>query len=174
MDADRSSQDNENGLPNRGLPGYARTAGQALVNWGRALVIDGICLAILWFIGLMLLHVPLAIVWALIAGVLVVVPNIGGAIALIGPALSILFTGHNLARLAWLLGLYAAIVIIDQLLIQPIVMKKVTRVPIWASILVPIALGILIPFWGVLLAPPLLAVVYAFHRSGRRPRSSPH
>lgn len=172
MDADRSSQDNGTGLPSRNLSSHLHTAGRALVNWGRALIIDGICLAVLWFIGLMLLHVPLAIVWALIAGVLVIIPNIGGAIALIGPALSILFTGHDLVRLAWLLGLYAAIVIIDQLLIQPIVMKKVTRVPIWASILVPIALGILIPFWGVLLAPPLLAVVYAFHRPGKR-RQSP-
>jgi predicted PurR-regulated permease PerM len=30
-------------------------------------------------------------------------------------------------------------------------------------------LGIVIPFWGILLAPPLLAVVYAFRRP--RPRS---
>jgi predicted PurR-regulated permease PerM len=37
-------------------------------------------------------------------------------------------------------------------------------VPIWASILVPIVLGIVIPFWGVLLAPPLLAIIYAFRR----------
>jgi predicted PurR-regulated permease PerM len=37
-------------------------------------------------------------------------------------------------------------------------------VPIWASILVPIVLGIVIPFWGVLLAPPLLAILYAFRR----------
>jgi predicted PurR-regulated permease PerM len=43
-------------------------------------------------------------------------------------------------------------------------MKKTTRVPIWASILVPIVLGIVIPFWGVLLAPPLLAILYAFRR----------
>jgi predicted PurR-regulated permease PerM len=59
-------------------------------------------------------------------------------------------------------------VIIDQLLIQPIVMKKVTRVPIWASLLVPIVLGIIIPFWGVLLAPPLLAVLYAFRRRQKK------
>lgn len=147
----------------------ARTAAGALKNWGRALLIDGICLAILWFIGLMLLHVPLAIVWALVAGVLVVIPNIGGAIALIGPALSILVTGHHLSRLIWLLGFYAAIVIVDQLLIQPIVMRKVTKVPVWASILIPIVLGILIPFWGVLLAPPLLAVFYAFRRKQPKP-----
>ena len=60
-------------------------------------------------------------------------------------------------------------VVIDQLLLQPLIMKRVTRVPVWASILAPIVLGIVIPFWGILLAPPLLAIVYAF----RRPRPSP-
>jgi predicted PurR-regulated permease PerM len=34
---------------------------------------------------------------------------------------------------------------------------------------VPIVLGIVIPFWGVLLAPPLLAIVYAFRKPKRRP-----
>jgi predicted PurR-regulated permease PerM len=92
------------------------------------------------------------------------VPNIGGVIALIGPAFSILFSGHDEIRFWYLLGLYAVVVVIEQLLIQPMLMKKTTRVPIWASILVPIVLGIVIPFWGVLLAPPLLAVVYAFRR----------
>jgi predicted PurR-regulated permease PerM len=33
---------------------------------------------------------------------------------------------------------------------------------------VPIVLGIVIPFWGVLLAPPLLAIVYAFRKPKRR------
>jgi len=37
------------------------------------------------------------------------------------------------------------------------------------AIFAPIVLGILWPFWGVLLAPPLLAVVYAYKaRYGRR------
>ncbi|HZC43151.1 MAG TPA: hypothetical protein VE195_03190, partial [Acidobacteriaceae bacterium] len=63
-----------------------------------------------------------------------------------------------------LLGLYAVIVVIDQLGLQPWLMKKSTRVPIWASIFGPILLGIVIPFWGVLLAPPLLAIIFAFRR----------
>jgi predicted PurR-regulated permease PerM len=46
-------------------------------------------------------------------------------------------------------------------------MKRMNRVPVLVSIFVPILLGIVIPFWGVLLAPPLLAILYAF----RRPRS---
>jgi predicted PurR-regulated permease PerM len=70
----------------------------------------------------------------------------------------------SMYRLCMLLGMYAAIVVIDQLMIQPMVMKRVTRVPIWASILAPIVLGIVIPFWGILLAPPLLAIIYAFRR----------
>jgi predicted PurR-regulated permease PerM len=142
-----------------------RTAGSALLNWGRAVVIDGLCLAVLWLIGLWILHVPLAPVWALIAGLMAFVPNIGGVIALLGPVFSVLLSGHDMDRLLFLLGLYAVIVVIDQLALQPLIMKRVTRVPIWASLLVPIVLGIVIPFWGVLLAPPLLAVVFAFRRS---------
>ncbi len=53
-------------------------------------------------------------------------------------------------------------------------MKRTARVPIWASIVTPIVLGILIPFWGVLIAAPLLAVIYAYRaraqaRSVRNP-----
>jgi predicted PurR-regulated permease PerM len=142
------------------------TAGTALVNWWRAASIEALCVAVLWLVGLLLLHVPLAPAWALIAGLMAFVPNVGGVIALIGPAFSILFSGHDEIRFWYLLGLYAVIVVIDQLLLQPWLMKKTSRVPIWASLIVPIVLGIVIPFWGVLLAPPLLAVFYAF----RKPR----
>ena len=145
---------------------HLRTAGTALVNWWRAVTIQGLCVAVLWLIGLLLLHVPLAPVWALIAGLMTLVPNFGGVIALLGPAFSILVSQPSMYRLCILLGVYAVIVVIDQLLLQPLIMKRVTRVPVWASILAPIVLGIVIPFWGILLAPPLLAVVYAF----RRPR----
>ena len=58
--------------------------------------------------------------------------------------------------------LYAIIVMIDGFLLQPYLMKRAAKVPMWASILTPLVLGILIPFWGVLLSAPLLAVVYAY------------
>ncbi len=150
-----------------GRPGatqHLRKAGTALVNWWRAMSIDALCVAVLWLIGLEILRVPLAPAWALVAGLMAFVPNIGGVIALIGPTFCILVQGKDLERLAFLLGIYAIIVVIEQLVLQPWLMKKTTRVPIWASILVPIVLGIVIPFWGVLLAPPLLAVIYAFRK----------
>jgi predicted PurR-regulated permease PerM len=153
------------GRPSAGQ--HLRTAGTALVNWWRAVSIEALCVAILWLIGLEILRVPLAPAWALVAGLMAFVPNVGGVIGLIGPVLCVLFQGKDLERLAFLLGIYAIIVVIDQLLLQPWLMKKTTRVPIWASILVPIVLGIVIPFWGVLLAPPLLAIVYAFRKPKR-------
>ena len=143
---------------------HLRTAGKALVNWLRAATIEGLCVGVLWLIGLLLLRVPLAPIWALVAALMTLVPNFGGMIALLGPAFSILVSQPSMYRLCLLLGLYAVIVVVDQLALQPLIMKKVTRVPIWASILAPIVLGIVIPFWGILLAPPLLAIVYAFRR----------
>lgn len=141
-----------------------RTAGTALVNWWRAVSIEALCVAVMWLIGLWLLHVPLAPMWALIGGLMTFIPNFGGVIAVIGPVFSVLVSGHDEERFAFVLGLYAVIVVVDQLLLQPALMKRAARVPIWASILAPIVLGIVIPFWGVLLAPPLLAVVYAFRK----------
>ncbi len=159
-------------LPARPFPesgaAHLRTAGSALVSWWRAVSIQGLCVGVLWLAGLLLLHVPLAPLWALIAALMTLVPNFGGVIALLGPAFSILVSQPSMYRLSLLLGMYAVIVIVDQLLLQPLIMKRVTRVPIWASILAPIVLGIVIPFWGILLAPPLLAVIYAF----RKPRPS--
>ena len=143
---------------------HLRTAGKALLNWWRAATIQGLCVGALWLIGLLLLRVPLAPVWALIAALMTLIPNFGGMIALLGPTFSILVSQPSMYRLCILLGMYAVIVVIDQLLLQPLIMKRVTRVPVWASILAPIVLGILIPFWGILLAPPLLAIVYAFRR----------
>jgi predicted PurR-regulated permease PerM len=69
--------------------------------------------------------------------------------------------------------LYALIVVIDGFLLQPYLMKRTARVPMWASIFAPLALGIVIPFWGVLLAAPLLAVVYAYKEKQNRNGSQP-
>jgi predicted PurR-regulated permease PerM len=60
--------------------------------------------------------------------------------------------------------LYAVIAVVDGFLLQPYLMKRTARVPMWASILTPVVLGFLLPLWGVLLAPPLLAVVFAYRR----------
>jgi predicted PurR-regulated permease PerM len=58
--------------------------------------------------------------------------------------------------------LYAGIVVVDGFVLQPVLMKRTAKVPVWASILTPLLLGLIFNVWGFLLAPPLLAIVYAY------------
>jgi predicted PurR-regulated permease PerM len=102
--------------------------------------------------------------WAVLGAILQFIPHFGPVLSLLGPVLSAAISWHDLRHPFYVLLLYAGIVIVDGFLLQPYLMKRTARVPIWASILVPIILGFLIPFWGVLLAPPLLAVVYAYRK----------
>jgi predicted PurR-regulated permease PerM len=145
---------------------HLKTAGSALVNWWRAATLDALIVGVLWLIGLELIRVPWAPFWAILGGLLQIVPTFGGMIALIGPVISIAVTAKedDWWRLGLVLGLYGVIVILEGLVIGPYILHRTTRVPWWAAFLGPIVLGILIPFWGVLLAPPLLAVIFAFRK----------
>ncbi|SFS14912.1 protein of unknown function DUF20 [Granulicella pectinivorans] len=147
-----------------------RTAGSALLNWWRAATLDALIVGILWFVGLEILHVPLAPLWAILGALFQFIPNFGPMLALIGPALSVLFReSGDMSTLWFVLGLYGVIAVLEGLVIGPYVLHRTTRVPWWAAFLGPIVLGIVIPFWGVLLAPPLLAIIYAFRRPAPTP-----
>jgi predicted PurR-regulated permease PerM len=141
----------------------------ALWRWAIAQVQDSIAVGILWLVGLWIIGVPWAPLWALLAAVVQVVPHFGPVLGLIGPALAAALRWKDWQHPLYVLILYAVIVVVDGFLLQPYIMRRVAKVPMWASILVPIALGFAIPFWGFLLAPPLLAVVYAY--KARRERN---
>jgi predicted PurR-regulated permease PerM len=134
----------------------------ALRRWLIAQCYDSLLVGGLWLAALLLLHVPWAVFWALMAAGLQFIPHFGPLFALAGPAMTMLFTRAPLERWLWLLAAYAAIATLDSFLLQPLLMHRQNRVPFWASVLTPIVLGIIFPFWGVLFAPPLLAVIYAY------------
>ena len=141
---------------------HLRITGGALKNWAIAQLQDSLAVGLLWWLGLHWLRVPWAPFWAVLAAALQIVPHIGPVLSLLGPVLAAWIhwggPGHSL----YVLMLYAAIVVVDGFFLQPYIMKRTARVPIWASILAPIALGIIFPFWGVLISAPLLAVTYAY------------
>jgi predicted PurR-regulated permease PerM len=153
-------------LRNSNAGTHLKTAGGALVNWWRAATLDALIVGVLWLIGLELIRVPWAPFWAILGGLLQIVPTFGGMIALIGPVIAVAVTtkDDDWWRLGLVLGLYGLIVILEGLVIGPYILHRTTKVPWWAAFLGPIALGILIPFWGVLLAPPLLAIIFAFRK----------
>lgn len=148
------------------------TTSGALKHWALAQLQDSLAVGVLWLIGLYILHVPLAPMWAAIAAVLQIVPHFGPILGLLGPVIAATIKWTDWQHPLGVLALYAVIVLIDGLLLQPYIMRRTARVPLWASILSPLVLGFIWPFWGVLVAPPLLAVIYAYR--ARHKASSPH
>jgi predicted PurR-regulated permease PerM len=134
----------------------------ALKRWFISQCYDSLAVGAMWLIALLILHVPLAPFWAFLAAALQFIPNFGPILGLIGPAISLAVKGAGWESLIWLGVCYAIIAVVDALVLQPYLMKRQNRVPIWASLLAPLVLGFIIPFWGVLLAPPLLAIIYAY------------
>jgi predicted PurR-regulated permease PerM len=140
---------------------HAQITGGALKRWFIAQLQDSVCVGALWLIGLLIIGVPWAVLWALIAMVFQFVPHLGPVISLIGPAIAATASG-GFMRLIYVLILYAVVVVVDALVFQPYLMRRAARVPIWASILTPIVLGLFFSFWGVLAAAPLLAIIFAY------------
>ena len=141
---------------------HFRITTSALKHWAVAQLQDSIAVGILWLVGLWMIRVPWAPLWALLAALLQVIPHFGPILGLLGPVLSAALRWKDWQHPFYVLILYAVIVVVDGFLLQPYIMRRAARVPMWASILFPLVLGFVFPFWGFLLAPPLLAVVYAY------------
>ena len=141
---------------------HFRITASALKHWAIAQLQDSLAIGLLWLLGLWILRIPWAPLWALLAATLQIIPHFGPILSLLGPVLAAVLRFEDWQHPLYVLILYAVIVVVDSLLLQPYILRRATRVPIWASILVPLILGFLIPFWGFLAAPPLLAVFYAY------------
>lgn len=141
---------------------HLRITGSALKNWAVAQIQDSLAVGALWAIGLYYLHVPLYPLWAILAALLQIIPHLGPVLSLLGPLFSATVAFRDWQHPAEVLALYAMVALVDGFLLQPLIMRRTAKVPVWASILAPIVLGIVWPFWGVLVAAPLLAVVYAY------------
>jgi len=143
---------------------HLRTTGSALKNWFIAQCQDSLAVALMWLVGLLIIGIPWAPFWAILAGILQFIPHLGGPLALVMPAVLGALSTDKM-KFFYVLILFAVIMVTDGLFLQPYFMKRTAKVPFWASLLTPIVFALLIPlWWAVLLAPPLLAVVFAFRR----------
>lgn len=140
--------------------------GGALRRWFVAQCYDSLAVGALWWLGLWYLHVPFAPFWAIVAAGLQFIPHFGPVLGFVGPAVSALIS-DGFEGFLYVLILYGAVIVIDGLLLQPVIMRRTARVPIWASLIVPILLSLIFGFWGWLLAAPLLAVIFAYRAYAR-------
>jgi predicted PurR-regulated permease PerM len=141
---------------------HLRLTGGALKNWLIAQCQDSLAVGAIWYIGLRAIGVPLAPLWTGLAAVLQFVPHLGPALGMVAPTVTAAIHFGDWKHPLYVLMLYAGVVVVDGLALQPYLMRRTAKVPIWASIVAPVVLAFVIPFWGVFLAPPLLAVIYAY------------
>lgn len=151
---------------------HFRTAGSALHRWFIAQTYDALLVAGIWLVGLWIIHVPWAPLWALLAFAFQYIPHFGPILSLLGPAFAAVTSGGGM-RLVYVLILYVVIAVTDGLVLQPYIMKRTVKVPIWASILAPLVLGFFFNFIGVLVSAPLLAVIYTFKSRAGQPQALP-
>ena len=155
---------------------HASLTGTALKRWFIAQSYDALAVGLLWGIGLWIIGIWGAPLWAILGGAFQFIPNVGAVLALAGPIAVAGLTSLNddhWMRVVYVLILYAIIAAIDGLFLQPYLMKRTVRVPIWASILAPLIMGLLFNFIGVLLAAPLLAIVYTYRSRKAAPDPPP-
>jgi predicted PurR-regulated permease PerM len=155
---------------------HATITGTALKRWFIAQSYDALAVGALWWLGLTIIGIWGAPFWAVLGGAFQFVPNIGAVLALLGPMVVATLgwlNDSNYMPIVYVLILYAIIAATDGLLLQPYLMKRTARVPIWASILTPLVMGLLFNFVGVLLSAPLLAILYTYKARKAQPTVPP-
>jgi len=129
---------------------------ESLVGWIKGTLIAMLVIAIVSFIGLSFLGVPLPLVNAALAGLLEFIPNVGPTLSVIPPALLALIDAPWKAGAVILL--YIAIQQFESLVLVPLIMKEeVDLMPVF-TILAVVVFSSLFGFLGLFLAIPLLIV----------------
>lgn len=140
--------------------------------WMQGQLLLSLIITILLFLGLSLLGVPYALVLAVFAGLMELIPVFGSLVAAV-PGVAVALATGDLSLGLITAGLYLIVNQFQAHLIYPLVVKKVVGV---APILVIIALiagGQLAGFIGVLLSVPVAAIIQEFVndiQKGRKPQ----
>lgn len=142
---------------------YTRRTGTIFYRYFYGAFLDSLCVGIVVSIGLLIFRVPYAILLGMALGLLNLIPYFGAIIGCVVIALVTLLTNGFYTAL----GVAIYIIIIQQVdanIIQPrVVGDSVGLRPIYVLLSVTL-FGGLFGFWGVFLAPPLMAIIQMFVR----------
>jgi predicted PurR-regulated permease PerM len=126
--------------------------------WLQGQLLLSLIVGVLVYIGLLILGVPYALLLALAAAVLELIPVFGSILAAV-PAVALAFLDGGTTLALLVIGLY---IIVNQLqgnVIYPMVVQKVLGVPPLVVILAIIAGAQLAGFLGILIAVPVAAAI---------------
>ena len=120
-----------------------------------------VIIAILVYLGLLLLGVPNPLLLAVLAGVFEIIPLFGPILAAI-PGIAFAFVDGSLSLALVVTGMYVIIQQFESQLIYPLVVKKVVGVPPIISIIALVIGAQLAGFLGLILSVPIAAILMEF------------
>jgi predicted PurR-regulated permease PerM len=126
--------------------------------WMQGQLLLAVIVAVLAYLGLLLLGVENALLLAFLAGAFELIPLFGSFLAAI-PAVLVAFADGGATTALLVAGLFVIINQFEGQLIYPLVVKKVVGVPPIISIVALVVGGKLAGFVGVLIAVPVAAVL---------------
>lgn len=140
------------------------TISKALSSWIVARLFSMVAVGLLTFFGLLLIGMPQAFFLALLAGLLSFVPNIGPIVAVVPAALVAVLQSPLL--LLYVIILYIVVQTVESYFITPFVQQRVVATPPAILISTQVIFGVLFGIMGLILAAPVLAIVFAFQKEG--------
>lgn len=129
----------------------------ALKGWLKSTMLSIVLITVILTVGLSLFGIPVALVLALIAGLLKIVPNFGSFLAMI-PGVLLAFTISTNTGIAVTL-LYIVSQTVVSSIITPIVQNRMINLPPALTIIAQVIMGTLSGGLGIILAVPLLSIV---------------
>lgn len=135
---------------------------RTLRRWMLGRLASMVVVAVLTYIALLLLGVPLALPLAVLAGLLSFIPNLGPILSVL-PAI-VVGLSVGLATTLYIIILYIVVQFIESYFITPYIEQQVVNVPPAALLALQVLFGIVFGLMGLLLAAPVIAVVIALMR----------
>jgi len=109
-------------------------------------------------VGLSIMSIPVALVLALLTGLLKLIPNFGSLAAMIPGVLLALTISTNTAIIVALIYIVSQTIVSN--IVTPLIQKKMINLPPALTILSQVLMGTLSGVLGIILAVPLLAIVF--------------
>jgi predicted PurR-regulated permease PerM len=134
--------------------------------WLQGQLFLAVVVGVLVYIGLSLLHIRFALLLAIIAGILELLPYIGPVLSAIPAVILAFFQAPILAL--WVLILYIVVQQLENYLLVPIIMKKVVGLNPVVVIISLLIGGKLLGILGIILAVPAAAVLAEFFKDIKR------
>jgi predicted PurR-regulated permease PerM len=134
-----------------------RRSQSQIAKWMQGQLILGLIIGVIVYIGLSIIGVPYALLLAVLAGLLELIPIFGPILAMI-PAVLLALSSSGLTVALWVFIFYLIVQQLENNVIVPLVVNKTTGLNSLVVILSLLIGAQIAGFWGIVLAVPLVSV----------------